>query len=153
MKKLILILASVFSLSFAADNEVDSGRFFWGNGVLSDTLAHMEWQDNVDGRTKNWDDAVKYCDTLELNGKSDWRLPSLGELTYAYKLKKKFHILRTDYYWSFSESISNSDEAWNIAFFYGDTYYNSKATKLYVRCVRGKEYEDFDVLNDLGNKE
>jgi len=38
------------------------------------------WQRGTNGASVSWDDAHEYCETLELAGFDDWRLPTLAEL-------------------------------------------------------------------------
>ena len=40
----------------------------------------LEWQANRVPKAASWDGAKKYCEDLELAGKSDWRLPNIDEL-------------------------------------------------------------------------
>ena len=40
----------------------------------------LEWQAGQVEKAASWDAAKTYCDTLELAGKSDWRLPNIDEL-------------------------------------------------------------------------
>lgn len=40
----------------------------------------LEWQRCDDQRTYSWDQAVNYCQNIELNGATDWRLPTKYEL-------------------------------------------------------------------------
>lgn len=47
-------------------------------------------------------------------GKSDWFLPSIGELSEIFKQKKVFDNLDCSYYWSSTESGEN--DAWQIVF-------------------------------------
>ena len=41
-------------------------------------------------------------------------------------------------YWSSTTYAGNTANAWNVYFYYGSTYYNSKTNVYYVRCVRGQ---------------
>jgi hypothetical protein len=43
------------------------------------------WQQDDDGRQRDWDGAVRACGSLSLGGHSDWRLPSMTELSSLYK--------------------------------------------------------------------
>jgi hypothetical protein len=59
----------------------------WGAGtarVESDAetmvIDGLEWAVATNGIDLKWPEAVDYCDTLELAGHSDWRLPTLAEL-------------------------------------------------------------------------
>ena len=40
----------------------------------------LEWQAGQVEKAASWDAAKTYCDSLELAGKSDWRLPNIDEL-------------------------------------------------------------------------
>ena len=42
------------------------------------------WALATNGENLAWDDANEYCETLELAGFSDWRLPTLAELETLY---------------------------------------------------------------------
>jgi len=41
-------------------------------------------------------------------------------------------------YWSSSQNVSDSSNAWNVNFNNGNTNNNNKSNKNYVRCVRGR---------------
>lgn len=50
-----------------------------GDAVL-DRATGLNWQRADDGRTRNWQQALAYCATLDLDGHKDWRLPNIKEL-------------------------------------------------------------------------
>ncbi len=80
--------------------------------------------------------AARICANLELNGYSDWYLPSIYELTGMYD--KSNLIGGFDYsarYWSSSEF--NINEAWYKPFYPGFTAHYSDKTDLYrIRAIR-----------------
>ena len=41
---------------------------------------HLVWQNPSAGGTRTWPNAITYCDSLTLDGHSDWRLPTISEL-------------------------------------------------------------------------
>ena len=43
-------------------------------------IDNLEWSLTTNGENIKWPEAVEYCENLEINGHSDWRLPSLAEL-------------------------------------------------------------------------
>ena len=55
-----------------------------GQGVVADKTNNLFWQDNaaVIETERTWSEARSYCDTLELGGINNWRLPSRSELFY-----------------------------------------------------------------------
>ncbi len=57
-------------------------NIFKGNEdeTVSDRATGLMWQQSDDGITRNWDDALSYCESLELAGYNDWRLPNAKEL-------------------------------------------------------------------------
>ncbi len=48
--------------------------------VWVDTKSNLMWQNGKLAKEKTWEDAKKYCNTLVLDGFSDWRLPTIEEL-------------------------------------------------------------------------
>ena len=51
-----------------------------GNGTISDAASGLMWQQSDSIKGMNWQDALKYAQSLSLGGHSDWRLPSAKEL-------------------------------------------------------------------------
>jgi len=57
------------------------GRFFDnGNGIVTDDCTGLQWQKTADGTARLWCDALDYCETLNLGGQDDWRMPNAHEL-------------------------------------------------------------------------
>jgi len=52
--------------------------------VAFDRETGLEWTRNDDERSLAWDDADRYCRTLAIGGRHDWRLPELSELQQLY---------------------------------------------------------------------
>lgn len=78
----------------------------------------------------NWYDANLYCMFLEVDGKNDWRLPTIEELHEIYQSKNNF---TTDYYY-WSSTDDDSDGAWVQR-------YNS----INYECFDDKDYIGFYV--------
>jgi hypothetical protein len=136
MRFLILIMIGL-SLANASDVYVDSAI-----GLI--------WQDNNDAKSvkKEWEGAKKYCVNLELNGHSDWRLPSIKELQsivdisrYKPAIKKGFkNVNKSSGYWSSSVYVADSKLALLVNFENGHTGSNYIFLEdYYVRCVRGRQ--------------
>lgn len=51
-----------------------------GDGTVTDHATELTWQRADDGQTRNWSDALAYCENLELAEADDWRLPNVKEL-------------------------------------------------------------------------
>jgi hypothetical protein len=79
--------------------------------------------------------AATLCDTLVLNGYSDWFLPSLNELQLMYYNLHLFGLgsFAVLQYWSSSQD--NPSNAWYMDFG-GSVYYNGKYANNQVRAVR-----------------
>jgi hypothetical protein len=57
------------------------GRFIDNaDGAVSDTATGLMWQKATPSAPLGWEDAARYCEELELAGKTDWRLPNVREL-------------------------------------------------------------------------
>ncbi|MCA9523944.1 MAG: DUF1566 domain-containing protein, partial [Myxococcales bacterium] len=51
-----------------------------GDGTIADNATGLVWQQGDNGQPVSWQDALAYCETLDLGGHSDWRLPNAKEL-------------------------------------------------------------------------
>ncbi|WP_264876390.1 Lcl C-terminal domain-containing protein [Vibrio agarivorans] len=51
-----------------------------GNGTIHDRATGLTWQKSDSEKGMNWGEALEYCETLELAGRTDWRLPNIKEL-------------------------------------------------------------------------
>jgi arylsulfatase A-like enzyme len=60
-----------YGINIFVDNE---------DGTISDNATGLMWQQADDKTTRNWENALQYCENLTLAGHSDWRLPNAKEL-------------------------------------------------------------------------
>ena len=121
--------------------------------VVLDRATELMWarDANLDG-TKNWTDAMDYCDSLELGRTgtlaTDWRLPSIDELTSLSEPYPSTHTpalpeghpfvnVQSNYYWSGSTYAGHTSFAWSVYMLDGSVPYYDKSSSLYVWPVRG----------------
>ena len=50
------------------------------NGTVIDTATRLQWQQKDDGQRREWQEALAYCEALDLAGHQDWHLPDTKEL-------------------------------------------------------------------------
>jgi hypothetical protein len=119
--------------------------FFIDKVTFIDYDTNLMWQDDVESKTvtKDWQGAINYCKDLSLAGFDDWRLPKIEELESITDdtrsdpaIQVGFENVMSDYYWSSSSVVYNSNYAWYVGFKYGSDRYNYKSSNYYVRCVR-----------------
>ena len=116
-----------------------------GNSVVTDKINAIYWQDNSSSQksSKDWGDAVLYCDELILNGVGHWRLPTFKELfsivdyTRVHPaINPVFSFVGEGTYWTSTGFAPSRSRAWTIDFRTGKTYYNYTTTNHAVRCVK-----------------
>jgi hypothetical protein len=102
------------------------------------------WQDDEEVVYKEDITMAKvYCDTLILNGYTDWYLPSIKQLqsiiditnTNGY-IKKEFRYNKAQKYWSGTPYVGDQDLYWFVDFENGKSNFIDKNTLNTVRCVR-----------------
>ena len=131
------------------------------NGIVSDAVTGLMWQDTIpigirtwltadNYASKNWSDtsgdtAATYCQTLSLGGHDDWRLPELTELLSIMKFGKASHsiddifsTLYINHYWSSTDNIAAHFSAWGVQFLNPDVKTNLKDISDGIRCVRNQ---------------
>jgi len=112
-----------------------------------DPKTGLEWQRESPGKM-TWQEALDYANSLALNGKSDWRLPTASELETLLDRGVLYYELRpivreevpfrdTLSYWSCTTYREHTNNAWIVMFdgAYVLSYY--KSNSYHVRCVRG----------------
>jgi len=122
-------------------------NLLFGGVVYKDSATGLIWQDNNDAKSikKDWNGARRYCGNLILMGKTDWRLPSVTELSGIVDIKrnrpaikKGFYNVSNSNYWSNTSNVSDDLQAFDVYFLSGYVSDDSKTTKHNVRCVRGR---------------
>lgn len=116
-----------------------------GNGTVTDKTTGLMWQQATATGTYKWDQALDYCETLSLGGRTDWRLPNIKELrslvdysTYDPAVNTIFSPdTNSSNYWSSTTGADDTGRAWRINFNNGNDSCSSKSNDDYVRAVRG----------------
>lgn len=111
------------------------------DGTASDIGTGLMWQYPLRKETSRWEDAIKYCEGLELNGFSDWRLPNIRELSSvsnpavkATHDKVDARIYYSDGLWS--STTSGGSYAFTVEHPDGNIKTTSKNLGVYSACVR-----------------
>ena len=77
------------------DDDRTYGSSFHGsdNDVVIDSISQLMWQDEpINKELKhNWSEAYSHCESLQLSGHNDWRLPTINEV---FSLVEELHNTR-----------------------------------------------------------
>ena len=112
-----------------------------------DPRTGLEWQCESPGEM-TWYQALDYAESLSLDGKQDWRLPTLPELESLLDrtkarpegrppMREEVPFRDELSYWSSTTFERDTKNAWIVMFdgAYVLSYY--KSNLYHVRCVRG----------------
>jgi len=154
-KKFVLTICALsFALCFA--NASDAELFDRGGGLIYDDLLDITWLQyaNYSGQTMTWYDATNWVGNLDYQGYDDWRLPvsdtscsgsnctqsEMGHLFYTEGVTSDapgiFIDVRPYMYWSGTEDISDSSNAYRFNFSSGSQGTSSKTLGRYAWAVR-----------------
>jgi hypothetical protein len=118
--------------------------------TVKDMVTGLTWQRNLPetymGCTTGctWQKAKAYCEKLELEGMSDWRLPALIELVSILDDNRvmpaidavSFPNTPAEMFWTSSSVSGASDQAWALDFNVFQSNTLPKTNSQRVRCVR-----------------
>ena len=147
-----LVIGSFDTLgSEAMDVALNAAGVYTDNGdsTVTDTSTGLMWQQSsYDDSRKTWEQALAYCEELNLGGHTDWRMPTIKELRSLvdYSIPYPGPTINTTYfpgmvaslwYWSSTTYAYSTKSAWGVDFDNGGDSSTSKNYSSYVRAVRG----------------
>jgi hypothetical protein len=118
-----------------------------GDGTITDSITGLMWQKGENERM-GWYEAMRKCQTLELAGHTDWRLPNIKELNtilnldytdgwWYYKYFFPADGLNPPLLHYYSSTPHENYYVWVTNFCFGyDGYYAGKNAPLLFRAVR-----------------
>jgi hypothetical protein len=113
-----------------------------GDGTVTDHCTGLMWQKETAPGSYNWQDALKYCEGLELGGYPDWRLPTVRDLQCIVDLGRVGPAIdpvlggQSVSYWSSTTAADLPSYAWFVDFLVGIGLGDGKSNLKYVRAVR-----------------
>lgn len=141
MKQLSIIIVSLFIVYSANADIVKHSA-----NTLKDTKTNYIWQDTKDVSTakRTFEDAIGYCQNLELDGYKSWELPGFVELfsivdtkVYNPTISGNFKFVVSENYWSSKKfGHGTSQEAFVINFLSGAFNREKMDELFYVRCYK-----------------
>jgi hypothetical protein len=144
-----------------------------GDRTVTDLKTGLMWQTTPSSNSFSWQDAVDYCESLELAGYDDWRIPSLKELFSISDFSQGWPYLDTDYFDLAGNTVSKDEQYWSSNFYYVGTTHGGAESAFgvnhgtghikaypaeaggpfgnYVRAVRGNATYGMNDFTDNGN--
>jgi hypothetical protein len=132
-----------------------------GDGTVTDLFTGLMWEKNISEYTSfmSWENALAYCEGLNLVGYSDWRMPTIKELRSLIDYSLFYPAVDTTFFpekssrywsshWTSTTMANNTGSAWIIGFIgynYGGGSIDKRGSS-YVRAVRGGQTR---MLGDL----
>lgn len=117
------------------------------DGTVTDAATGLMWQQvDASAAAMDWEAALNYCETLELAGFDDWRLPNVKELLSISDFQEYEPAIdqtlfpntkNRGTYWSSTTNTNTTSWALGIFISWGGTSNPEKSDINYVRALRG----------------
>lgn len=118
--------------------------------IAFNSKGTLIWQAGT--KSYGWENALKYCEKLDLGGLSNWRLPNKNELleyfTPCYGYSSSYYVgywyetYPSSFHWSSTTVYDKPEKAWIVDYgdCRGDAHYDNYRDKtdssyIYTRCV------------------
>ncbi len=124
---LILVTATLLFGAFSRDN---------ANDTVYDDVNDTTWMDNGTGPSKNWADAITYCNNLVFAGVDDWYLPSEVQWQSVIDTGQSSFDTINNYNYVWSSTAVDAASARYYSFWTDQWYDRSKWEAEMARCVR-----------------
>lgn len=139
------ILIHCILVGILISNCFSSSDFKKDEKRVINTNLNIMWQDDIEV-TQYLEDltmATLYCESLILNGFTDWKLPNITQLISIIDVKNKQPSIQKEFkftskfkYISTTQYIMDSEKIWFVDFKNGSLSYGLKSDKYNVRCLR-----------------
>ena len=115
------------------------------DGTVTDLTTGLMWQQETPTNEMYWEDAIEYCENLELAGHKDWRLPTIEELISLIAFDRHNPAIDTLFFpstathhlqWSSTKCAEYTEAAWLVGFYNGKVDSSHESFDYYVRAVR-----------------
>ncbi len=141
-------------------NDLADSATSWA--MVRDNVTGLIWEVKTDDgsihdkdNTYIWYNAqnvfIAALNNTEFGGHSDWRIPTIAELTcivdyarYRPAINTAYFPNTASYYWSSTTSAYSTGNAWVVDFDYGIDMWYDKSGSHYVRAVRGEQSGSLD---------
>ena len=115
------------------------------DGTILDRLTDLTWEKSISQTAVTWEDAILYCENLNLGKNTDWRLPNVKEIRSLSDENKVqpsvnntiFSGVTITKYWSSTSLPNQTTKAWYLDNNFGITTYDVKTATHSVWAVRG----------------
>ncbi|MFI3287128.1 MAG: DUF1566 domain-containing protein [Rikenellaceae bacterium] len=91
------------------------------DGTITDLNTNLEWQMIPTPEGMTWNEAKEYCESLELGGHSDWRMPTMKELFSIADFSEGWPYVDTTYFKLASGRVSKDEQFWSSDKYVGVT--------------------------------
>ncbi|MBH1988406.1 MAG: DUF1566 domain-containing protein [Myxococcaceae bacterium] len=122
------------------------GRYAISNGVVTDTLTQIQWEQTAGTDTMLFSFATSYCSARSTAGFKDWRSPNIIELatlvdytrsTPPFLDLSSFPGAPASNFWSSTDYFGNPGNSWYLrSSTDGAVEYQANSMSLPVRCIR-----------------
>ncbi|MDM8517437.1 DUF1566 domain-containing protein [Desulfobacterales bacterium HSG16] len=93
--------SSIGEAFYGQDAQFSSNQFNYtdnGDGTVTDNITGLMWQQVPVDNGFSWQEASDYCESLDLGGYDDWRIPTTKELFSISNFSKGWPYLDTTYF-------------------------------------------------------
>ncbi|WP_372841826.1 DUF1566 domain-containing protein, partial [Phaeovulum sp.] len=80
-----------------------------GDGTVTDEATGRMWQQADDGTRREWEEALAYCEALDLGGYDDWALPTSKELQSIVDYRRTGYPAIDEAFFSITEDSETLD--------------------------------------------
>lgn len=109
-----------------------------GDYTITDLNTGLMWEQVPSSEDYTWDEAVAYCENLELGGYDDWRMPSCKELYSISDFGAGWPYLNTDYFsLADPDEVSKDEQYWSSDYYVGVTVEGGSNAAMGVNHVTG----------------